>query len=58
MDQKIVAGLGNIYVCEALYYAGISPKRSAHTVQGARAERLATAIRQVLDKALAAGGSS
>ena len=58
LDQKIVAGLGNIYVCEALYYAGISPKRSAHTVQGARAERLATAIRQVLDKALAAGGSS
>jgi formamidopyrimidine-DNA glycosylase len=58
LDQKIVAGLGNIYVCEALYYSGISPRRSAHTVQGARAERLATAIRQVLDKALKAGGSS
>lgn len=58
LDQKIVAGLGNIYVCEALYGARLSPRRSAHTVQGGRAERLATAIRQVLDRALEAGGSS
>ncbi|MBT3172455.1 MAG: bifunctional DNA-formamidopyrimidine glycosylase/DNA-(apurinic or apyrimidinic site) lyase [Rhodospirillaceae bacterium] len=58
LDQKNVAGLGNIYVCEALYHSGISPKRSAHTVQGVRAERLAAAIRQVLDKALKAGGST
>ncbi len=58
LDQKNVAGLGNIYVCEALYHSGISPKRSAHTVQGARAERLAAAIRLVLDKALKAGGST
>jgi formamidopyrimidine-DNA glycosylase len=58
LDQKIVAGLGNIYVCEALYHARISPKRSAHTVQGGRAERLTAAIREVLDKALRAGGSS
>ena len=58
LDQKTVAGLGNIYVCEALYGAGISPKRSAHTVQGGRAERLAAAIRKTLDSALQAGGSS
>ncbi len=58
LDQKIVAGLGNIYVCEALFGAGLSPKRSAHTVQRARAERLVATIRQVLDRALQAGGSS
>ncbi|HIM45480.1 MAG: Formamidopyrimidine-DNA glycosylase [Alphaproteobacteria bacterium MarineAlpha10_Bin2] len=58
LDQKTVAGLGNIYVCEALYGAGISPRRSAHTVQGGRAERLAAAIRKTLDSALQAGGSS
>jgi formamidopyrimidine-DNA glycosylase len=40
LDQKTVAGLGNIYVCEALYFAGLSPKRQAFTVQGRRAERL------------------
>ena len=58
LDQKTVAGLGNIYVCEALYGAGISPRRSAHTVQGGRAERLAAAIHKTLDSALQAGGSS
>jgi formamidopyrimidine-DNA glycosylase len=58
LDQKIVAGLGNIYVCEALYRAGISPRRLAATVVGARAARLATAVREVLDEAIAAGGSS
>jgi len=58
LDQKTVAGLGNIYVCEALYGAGISPRRSAHTLQGGRAERLAAAIRKTLDSALQAGGSS
>ena len=58
LDQRIVAGLGNIYVCEALFGAGISPRRSAHTVQGAHAERLVASIRQVLDRALQAGGSS
>jgi len=58
LDQKTVAGLGNIYVCEALYGAGISPRRSAHRVQGGRAERLAAAIRKTLDSALQAGGSS
>jgi formamidopyrimidine-DNA glycosylase len=58
LDQKNVAGLGNIYVCEALFRSGISPKRSARTVQGGRAERLAAAIRDVLTEAIAAGGSS
>lgn len=58
LDQKIVAGLGNIYVSEALFGAGLSPRRSAHTVQGSRAEMLSATIRQVLDRALQAGGSS
>ena len=58
LDQKIVAGLGNIYVCEALYRAKISPRRLAATVAGARATRLATAIREVLAEAIEAGGSS
>jgi formamidopyrimidine-DNA glycosylase len=58
LDQRIVAGLGNIYVCEALYRAGLSPRRLAGTVIGARAERLAAAIRDVLGEAIEAGGSS
>jgi formamidopyrimidine-DNA glycosylase len=58
LDQKIVAGLGNIYACEALYRAGISPRRLAATVTGIRAARLAAAVREVLDEAIAAGGSS
>ena len=58
LDQKVVAGLGNIYVSEALFFAGLSPRRQAYTVQGARAERLAAAVRQVLNAAIAAGGSS
>ena len=58
LDQKIVAGLGNIYVCEALYRAGISPLRLALTIPGARAKRLVPAIKQTLIEAIAAGGSS
>ncbi len=58
LDQKVVAGLGNIYVCEALYRAGISPRRLAATVTAARAARLAAAIRETLEEAIAAGGSS
>lgn len=58
MDQRVVAGLGNIYVCESLFRAGLSPKRTAATVQGERAHRLAQAIRAVLQEAIAAGGSS
>ena len=58
LDQRIVAGLGNIYVCEALYRAGMSPRRLAATVAGGRAARLAAAIREVLGEAIEAGGSS
>jgi len=58
LDQKVVAGLGNIYVCEALHRARISPRRLAATIPGARAERLAPAVRSVIDAAIAAGGST
>ena len=58
LDQRIVAGLGNIYVCEALYRAGLSPRRLAGTVAGVRAARLTKAIRDVLAEAIEAGGSS
>ncbi len=58
MDQRVVVGLGNIYVCEALFGARLSPRRLAGTVQGERAERLAAAIHDVLTRAIAAGGSS
>ncbi len=64
LDQRLVAGLGNIYVCEALHRAGLSPSRAAGTLARkdggptARAERLATVIRDVLEEAVAAGGST
>lgn len=58
LDQRVVAGLGNIYACEALFRARISPRRQARTIPGVRAERLAAAIRTVLEEAIAAGGSS
>ncbi len=58
LDQHVVAGLGNIYVCESLFHAGLSPRRRAGTVTHVRAERLVTEIRNVLDRAIAAGGSS
>lgn len=58
LDQRVVAGLGNIYVCEALWRAGISPKRLAATIPGTRADRLVPAIKDVLNDAIAAGGSS
>jgi formamidopyrimidine-DNA glycosylase len=58
IDQRVVAGLGNIYVCEALWRARISPLRLAREVTPAEAEALVAAVRAVLDDALAAGGSS
>ncbi|HVG81878.1 MAG TPA: bifunctional DNA-formamidopyrimidine glycosylase/DNA-(apurinic or apyrimidinic site) lyase [Methylomirabilota bacterium] len=58
LDQRIVAGLGNIYVSEILYRAGISPRRRAGSIAGQRAERLAAAVKSVLSEAVAAGGSS
>jgi len=58
LDQGVVAGLGNIYVAEALFRAGLSPRRLAGTVPGARAARLVPAIKAVLGEAIEAGGSS
>jgi formamidopyrimidine-DNA glycosylase len=64
MDQRIVAGLGNIYACEALHRAGLSPHRAASSLAtktgrpNARAERLVCAIQAVIQDAMAAGGSS
>ena len=58
LDQRVVAGIGNIYASEILFRAGISPRRLARTVKGARAEKLARAVRSVLEEAIAAGGSS
>ena len=58
LDQRIVAGLGNIYVCEALYRAGISPRRKAGKISQPRISGLVPIIRQVLEDAIKAGGSS
>ena len=58
LDQRLIAGLGNIYVCEALFRAGVSPKRLAGSVKRERLPGLVTAIRKVLKDAIAAGGST
>jgi formamidopyrimidine-DNA glycosylase len=58
LDQRVIAGLGNIYVCEALFRARILPKRRAGTVSGPRSVPLAQAIKAVLREAVKAGGSS
>ena len=58
LDQRLVAGLGNIYVCEALHRAGLSPERRAGTLTGKQAKILAAIIRDVLGEAVKAGGSS
>ena len=58
LDQRIVAGLGNIYVCEALYRARIHPARKAGRISAARVASLVPIIRQVLAEAIEAGGSS
>ena len=58
LDQRIVAGLGNIYVCEALFRAQISPKRKAGKIAVAKIRTLVPIIRDVLREAIAAGGSS
>jgi formamidopyrimidine-DNA glycosylase len=58
LDQRVVAGLGNIYVCEALFLAGISPKRWAGAVRPHEAKALTGAIKRVLKAAIAAGGST
>ena len=64
LDQRLIAGLGNIYVCEALWRSGLSPKRLAGTLSGKSKsaglwrDRLTDAIRQVINEAIEAGGSS
>jgi formamidopyrimidine-DNA glycosylase len=58
LDQRIVAGLGNIYVCETLFRAGISPARKAGRIAAARVRALVPIIRAVLEEAIEAGGSS
>lgn len=58
LDQRIVAGLGNIYVCEALHRARIAPDRAAGTLSSREVECLVPAIRDVLAEAIAAGGST
>ena len=58
LDQKIVAGLGNIYVCEALFRAGIHPGRRVNRISERRIASLVPIIRQVLEEAIIAGGSS
>jgi formamidopyrimidine-DNA glycosylase len=58
LDQRIVAGLGNIYVCEALNMAGIAPTRAAGKISRPRLALLVEAIREVLTAAIVAGGST
>ena len=58
LDQGIVAGLGNIYVCEALYRAGIHPKRTGGSISLDRLKRLVVSIREVIGEAIEAGGST
>ncbi|ANP37364.1 5-hydroxymethyluracil DNA glycosylase [Phaeobacter gallaeciensis] len=58
LDQGIIAGLGNIYVCETLFRAGISPKRKAGQIAAPRVAALVPIIRTVLEDAIRAGGSS
>ena len=58
LDQRVVAGLGNIYVCEALHRTGLSPRRKAGRIAADRVRLLVPSIREVLSEAIAAGGSS
>ena len=59
LDQRLIAGLGNIYVCEALWRSGLSPEREARSISGtAQAQQLALDIRTVIAEAIKAGGSS
>jgi formamidopyrimidine-DNA glycosylase len=58
LDQRVVAGLGNIYVCEVLHRAGIDPRRKAGRISAARIASLVPLIRVVLEEAITSGGSS
>ena len=58
LNQRLIAGIGNIYASEALFHAGVSPRRKAATIVGQRAEKLATAIVKTLRAAIEHGGTS
>ena len=58
MNARVVAGIGNIYACEALYLAGVHPLRAAGRISRARYRRLAECIRRVLEEAIRAGGTT
>ena len=58
LDQRVVAGLGNIYVCEALFRAGISPKRQALRISNKKLSSLVPIIKEILLEAISSGGSS
>lgn len=58
MDTRSIAGVGNIYACEALYRARISPRRAVRRVDRAAWERLVSSLRQVLNEAISAGGTT
>ena len=58
LDQRVVAGLGNIYVCEILFIAGVSPRRITKNISTIRAERLVSATKEILSDAINAGGST
>jgi formamidopyrimidine-DNA glycosylase len=58
LDQRVIAGLGNIYVCEALWRAGVSPRRRASRVTSTQTDLLTHAIKAVLEEAVSLGGSS
>lgn len=58
LDQRVVAGLGNIYVCEALFRARVAPTRAAASLSGRETKALTAAVKAVLTAAIAAGGSS
>jgi len=58
LDQHVVAGIGNIYACEALFRAGIDPRKHAGALRGPRLEKLAHAVREVIEEAIEAGGST
>ncbi len=58
LDQSVVAGLGNIYVCEALFRSGISPVKLAGAIRKDRLETLSVEVRKVIEEAIVAGGSS
>jgi len=58
LDQRVVAGLGNIYVCESLFIAGVSPRRITKNISTIRADRLVSATKEILRDAINAGGST